>query len=691
MASATTKIVIRATDLASKPIRGVGGAIASLGRTVGRMRFMLLGLGTALGGFGLAKEFIEANSELEQMRMRIGSLLGDMKAGNQAIEWVRAFQKENPVRSIQEMTKSFEDFVAAGINPTTGAMKSLLAGSLKFGLTADDVKGVTRAFRQLTGVTNAQKEEINQIAERIPGTMAMLAKQLGRSQDVIRKQMKQGLVSSQEVAKAILRGLGENADETIKQFGNTWQSVMIRMKSAWFDFLTRVGESGLFDKMKQKIDEFTSFINNNMDKLVDVTSKMAEFIGRLAEVILNTSTGVEFKLKPMLVLVTKIVTNVASLFVIIKTALTASLAVAANISNTMTNLAGRAEAVGAGFLIPTASKVEESIKSLSRLRALYTSMQRDQSGHSALDIMNTESKVLLEGGLEGINEKIKNYREILKKLKSDINDWPVDVDLKGMFTGMEDGINRVVAAGEDMVTTINGLKDPDPNTSGDGQKSAFDDLKKSLEQLDIQTVGTKDNMTDAAKEVEDSWATSLEKIQEEFREKFGTMEKIGARFTEGLNDALDRNFSRFFDQLIEGHIPRLRDAIASFLKDILRMMTDMMSQKLAMQVTQSLIGAFVGQRTGGGVDNSPGGVNGAGIDPNTGFVRNKLSSGVGVRGKGGAPMNMKVEVVNQSNELIQATETRSRQEFGQQIMTVVLDSVRTNRGGSRDALKAGLA
>jgi tape measure domain-containing protein len=689
MASATTKIVIRATDLASKPIRGVGGAIAALGRTVGRMRFMLLGLGTALGGFGLAREFITANSELEQMRMRIGSLLGDMKAGNQAIEWVREFQKQNPVRSIQEFSQTFEDLVAAGINPANGAMKALTAGSLKFGLTADDVAGVTKAFRQLTGITNAQKEEINQIAQRIPGTMQILASEMGQSQEKIRKDMKAGLVSSQEVAKAILRGLGKNADETIKNFGNTWQSVMLRLQSAWFDLLTRIGETGIFDKVKAKVDQFTSFVNANMEKIVTVAATLLSYIGDIAATLFGMSTGFEFKLKPMLLLVTDLIAQVGVFFAMIKTALVASVALVTKLSNVITNMAARGAAFEEGILIPTNSNIEEEIKKFERIQKRFHDASSGELGGRE----GRAAKFLVQrlGGIDEVTNKVERLRSMLQDVKADINETPVEFDLDNALDGLDQASDKMNNLRKE---TAKMIKDWDPNkptTSGNSGDDRFKNLMTLLNDPDrFKTQGLGESMQEQAKVVEDSWVTSLEKIQEQFSEKFGTMTKIGARFAEGLNTTLSRNFSSFFDQLIDGHIPRLKNAIESFLKDILRMITDMMSQKLAMEVTQSLLSVFIGaQGAGGGTANvnanTAAGVNGAGFSPNTAFKPT-------VRGKAGdGQMNMKVEVLNQSNELIQATETRSRYEFGQQIMTVVLDSVRTNKGGSRDALRAGLA
>lgn len=687
MSRATQTIIIKAKDLATKPIRGVGGALSNLGRHISRLRYTFLGLGAALGGFGIAKEFIEANSQLEQMRIRMSSLLNSTKAGDQAIQWVRDFQKDNPVRTIQEYTESFEDLVAAGIDPTTGAMEALTAGAIKFALTADDVKGVTRALRQGLALPNFQKQELNQLAERIPGVMKRLADELGTTVGTLREQMKQGLVDSTDVAQGILRSLGENSKEIIGRASNSWQGLINNLRTSWFNLLTSIGEAGVFNDIKGAVANFTAFVNSNMDTIRESVVELWGLAKSLVTTIFNIGDGADFKIKPLLVMIGQLMGQMSQIFVLLKDAVQVALWGVLKIKNAFDNITARQEGFELfGLKGATTSGLTIELNRLNQLKKDYenlgsgpTLMQRLFGGGPAE--VKYEVDTLL-GGINGLNKRIQDMFALRQRMQGDLNPDALELDFGNMLDGLVQTNAKVNKVVEDFISNIKTMnfKDVKPEELINQLEELRSALKNNTIIGDLGSKNTQDKVVSG-------WRDALSKIRDDFEKSYGTMDLLGKQFTTGLNEALSRNFSNFFDQLIDGHIPRLRDAINSFLRDILRMMTDVFSKKLAMGFTEGIMSGIGGMFSGGTSPTSQS----IGTSLNTGNQSIFGPSSGAMMAKASAPSaGMKVEVINQTGQPAQITSTRVTTDNGMQVLQLVLDGLQRNRGGFRDGMRGGL-
>ena len=141
-----------------------------------------------------------------------------------------------------------------------------------------------------------------------------------------------------------------------------------------------------------------------------------------------------------------------------------------------------------------------------------------------------------------------------------------------------------------------------------------------------------------------------------------------------LAQSMSSAFNEFFIDAIEGRIKQFKDYLLDFLKSIAKAMSKMLSDILA----QKLLFSFIGPLGG-----SPGG--GQPMTPSGGNVLLNNKALTGARGKSS------VEIINQSGVPMQAEVASQTTDIGGTVMTIVMDGISRNKGGSRDALKGILA
>jgi tape measure domain-containing protein len=680
---AVTQIVIKATDLATKPIKGVSGALGNLGRGLGRLRYTMLGLTALVGGFGLANEFIEANRSLETMKARLSSMFDSAKAGDQAFEWIKNFQKANPVRDIEEYTESFTDLVSAGIDPTTGALKSLTAGAVKFGLSASSVGLVVKAIKQMGAISNAQKQELNQLSEQIPRVQKLIQEALGHTSEEFTTKMKQGAIKSSDAINAVFKVLGKDADKTIKEFSKTWDAGLTRLKTSWFLLLTEIGASGIFDDLKVGIDTFTKLLSENMAEIRDVAKATWDFVTDSAKAFFNFDFSDGALMDTFTVLAkfsAGIVTNMSNGFKLLSVVVINIGKVVLNIISEINTAGVRAKMAVKGIF--TQGGLEEEITKTEKVIERYKKLIAS-SGEGLLDSLNnsfTRSQIVKQ--VDALKELKDMYGELKSSESFEFNLMgDVEKALEGVKASEQALLNfeqtmneiRTRSQANNLLTSMFGEGSSSPSSSGEIPKG--DDLTSAL----TKTVNAND---DATKAIENSWSGAIKKIKEEYTKNFGDMTKIGARFAETLTGSLNSGFDDFFGELIDGHIPNLKEALNSLLQDILKMLVKIQTQKLALGIAETIGSAVSGASLG------QGGATDAGVNSslNTLFGEGNMKPSSGAQFKGSSTPS--VEIINNSGIAMEASVARVKNNRGEEIMSVVMDAVGRNKGGSRDSLRA---
>jgi tape measure domain-containing protein len=682
--SSQVSITLRAIDLATKPI-------ANVTKSLGLMKFAFVGLGAMIG-----REFIRVNSELEQMKVKLSGLFGgDMKVGEDALKWVREFQAANPVKSIEAMTDSFHSLVSAGIKPTEEAMKALIGGTVKYGLTEADLKRVLTAMRQITSITNAQKQELNQLAEKLPQISKKLSEELGyKSPELFQQAMKRMEVDAKSMATAVVRILGQGADEAIDSYGKTWEGGIVRFKTSWFNFMESLNSGSSFDRLKGALERVTGwfyrmtfyasnlgvefdyliqagidFVNSFIKGIVEINNLMGQLTG------MGTGSNSAF----------------GSLLIVINDAI-------------------------AGFKILGAvinAQMEIAVKSFYLFKDKVTAIWKQVMG---LFYEDKEQKAK-----DALDEKLKGKMAELQKLRDELREQMTSKAIGGILWGeteMNDLKTQIKSLVVEVETLQNALRDPASATFGsildesvaNAKKSivkiqgaqikanqavvlAFNkqydegSRKKGISELPASVQAFTDGLLDASAAAEkmpktfmEGWGAAMKKAKEDFDKNFGDIVAMGKYAADSLTKAFTSGFELMFQQLKEGTV-NLKDVMMNILNSVYDAMAKIIAQRMALGLVAQVGSMFATAPAQVGT--------GASADGGMASGDNYMSNAGGLQ-KASSP-SQKVEIINNSGQQLEVTQARSKGTGQDQILSIVIDGIMRNKGGSRDMMKGALA
>lgn len=283
-ASRTLEIIIRAKDLASKSIRGIGrsmGAMRSGLKGLSNMMFGLkgavAGLAATIGATVLGKSFLNAAVTAERYRMQLKILTGSQKSANEL------FQEGADLAS--SIAYEYEDVMG-----TIVAMRGVIKGGneevVKWTKLIADVAAATgidiqTTTQQITRMYSAGAQSAELFKER--GKLAMLGFTTGVSYSV--EETRKKLMAMWEDPESALHGAA-------KEMSNTWEGMMSMIADSWFQFRQMVMEKGgVFDYIKALAKLWLEFTNRLKSEgaLESWATSMGQVVIKVLELIIKAA------------------------------------------------------------------------------------------------------------------------------------------------------------------------------------------------------------------------------------------------------------------------------------------------------------------------------------------------------------------------------------------------------------------
>jgi len=278
-----TKKATRATDKMSKSSK-------RLTRT-----FSFLGVG--LGGltFGsLARQIGTATTQLNNIEATMRVAAGSSEAAAEQLAFIRE-ESERLGLFLPAVAKQMAQFSAAarGTSITGQELKTIFTGiseaSRAMGLTAPETEGAMKALQQMMSKGKVSAEELRQqLGERMPGSIQIMAQSLGVGTQELFKMMENGELLSDEVLPKFGRQLQKVFGFEATKQANKLAASIDRLRTSFFDLMAQdqglpgaslainelakaVGSSEFqkgFDTFVQMISKFMATVAKNLDHIV---------------------------------------------------------------------------------------------------------------------------------------------------------------------------------------------------------------------------------------------------------------------------------------------------------------------------------------------------------------------------------------------------------------------------------------
>ena len=225
-----------ALGLAIPGLGAVGGAFAgsAAGAQVGILR-------QQLGGTA------EYAASIEKLQIALRGVAGSQAAYQQAIAAAAAATRDLNIPQ-EEATRGLTRLSAAviGAGGTIGdasmAFRAMSSAIKATGGGAEQVDGALLALTQVFSKGKVSAEELNQIAERLPGTFTLFAKATGRTGPELTKALEQGKVSLNDLMKFLDAAQGRYGQTALKMAASS-QEAGARMTVAFQTAQLEIGKA----------------------------------------------------------------------------------------------------------------------------------------------------------------------------------------------------------------------------------------------------------------------------------------------------------------------------------------------------------------------------------------------------------------------------------------------------------------
>jgi tape measure domain-containing protein len=270
---------------------GVGGSFAgaALGAQVGQLR-------QQLGGFA------EYAASIEKLKIALNGIAGDASNYNRALQAAADVTKELnipqevAIRGITRLTAAVKG-AGGGISDAELAFKNINSAIIATGGGAEQVEGAVTALVQIFSKGKVSAEEINQIAERLPGTFNKIAEASGRTGPELTKALQKGEVGLNDLMKFLVQLGGEYGELAEKiagssesagarltvaynkmriEIGKALQPVGAEFQEAFLEFITDIGPSLVV--MAKAVGEGMRFIIQNRGAILTIASFAAKLV-----------------------------------------------------------------------------------------------------------------------------------------------------------------------------------------------------------------------------------------------------------------------------------------------------------------------------------------------------------------------------------------------------------------------------
>lgn len=266
------KVQITAEDLYSAVMRGLQDGMknvsasvkasndaikASSEQTSSTLGEMFKGLGRGAFYFNQITAAVQAVSQVLMQvaapAMEMEKLTAQFKAASGSAELAAKdmkFIRDESSRlglSFSETAGAFSKFAASTRNTSVEGDKAKLIftavaeASTALRLSTDETSGILLAFSQMLGKGKVSAEELNQVAERLPGALDVISKSMGMTTAEFRKAAEEGRVLSAEVLGKLPEALHALYGDAASEAANSTAAQLNRLKNAVFELMAAMG------------------------------------------------------------------------------------------------------------------------------------------------------------------------------------------------------------------------------------------------------------------------------------------------------------------------------------------------------------------------------------------------------------------------------------------------------------------
>lgn len=262
----------------------LNASFSRLRRSVFTLKNAIIGAFT-VGSVGMfMRSVTSVASEIEILKLRLRAVGQD---GEKAFQELHAWASRLPI-STKEAIDMFITLQAYGLRPSIDQMNILVDTILAMGGSEEVLQRIGLALGQIYTRGKLAAQEMIQLSNAGIPIREILAEGLGVTTQELEELLQAG-IDAQTALNIIFSGLERRFGGTAKEFEGTWDGVIARLKSVWFDFRAAVADTGAFDRLKAALEQFVNWATSKEGWAV--LSDLAKFTGEAILAFVDVSIG----------------------------------------------------------------------------------------------------------------------------------------------------------------------------------------------------------------------------------------------------------------------------------------------------------------------------------------------------------------------------------------------------------------
>ena len=198
-------------------------------------------------------ELWDAGTNAIRLRTTFKAITEDAELSAKEIEWLRK-KAEDLGLVFVKIEDGYKRIASAAKNTRLEGegVRKLFESTAKtataLNLTDEDIAGILYAYQQIITKNRLLAEEVNQqLGDRLPGAVRMIAEAVGVSTAELQKMMANGELLAEDVLPKLADVMEKRFGPAAKEAAKGPQQELSRLKNAWYDLKVQIGDKGFMD------------------------------------------------------------------------------------------------------------------------------------------------------------------------------------------------------------------------------------------------------------------------------------------------------------------------------------------------------------------------------------------------------------------------------------------------------------
>ncbi|QQM29290.1 hypothetical protein JET14_13235 [Martelella lutilitoris] len=205
----------------------------------------------AAGAFAMfGKSVITTNASFEQMTATLETIEGSTEKARAAMDWVTQFAATTPYE-LDQVSMSFVRLRAYGLDPMDGTLRSIGDAAAAMG------KDIMQGVEAIADAAQGENERLKEFGIRASVAGDQITYSWQQNGETLTRTVKK---NGTEITKALTEIMDQRFAGAMERQSKTWNGMWSNMLDQWTIFQKRVGESGFFDSMKERLGGLLDYI-----------------------------------------------------------------------------------------------------------------------------------------------------------------------------------------------------------------------------------------------------------------------------------------------------------------------------------------------------------------------------------------------------------------------------------------------